>query len=1222
MRYLNKIIFLNSAHIPYAEVKLDGNVHFIGTQGVGKSTLLRAILFFYNADKLRLGIPKEKKSFDAFYFPYANSYIVYEVMRENAAYCVVAAKSQGRVFFRFIDAPFQQDWFIDEHNVVHSEWGRIREHIGAKIQITAQVTSYEMYRDIIFGNNRKHEMIPYRKFAIVESAKYQNIPRTIQNVFLNSKLDADFIKDTIIRSMSDEDISVDLDFYRSQIKEFEQEYRDVMLWFTKNKNGEVPVRKMAEKVMNAYRDLIYTQKQIGEGRAELNFAEKQALHEIPLVKEEQAKAETERERLLRLMGELQQKYTNERDGLIRDIGIISDLLKKIREKRLHYEQMQIEEIIKRVSCEELLIQELEQVRSMKSELTRAYEDVLSKYRLLFEKLETDFHTFENSQQARINVRNAEIGGKQEELMQQLRVEEEKVRTTQEEKVQTVDNRIRQLRDEQAQCNLKLQKVKYEHPHQKEMSDCEDGINELRKKDKELELNIRQQQGEIKQLRQECEWKVKELKWEFQAKMETVRKERSAIEEQLQTLEVLIEKRKGSLCEWLEKNKPDWQETIGKVADEELVLYNNELQPQLVNKEATLFGVSLNLTAIERSVRTPEEMKQERDRQQAARQLCTDRLTRLTEEEGEAVSSLEKKYSKQIHSILEEQHLMEAERMQIPAKLKNLQADYASWKTKEEEWKRGCTEELKAQLDEIGHRLYVAEGEKQKYLDEREKLLKACRKVYNDSRTELRKELEEFVAGVQQEVDRMKQQTAEREKELKQAQENELNGKGADTVTIRKYDDRLAEINKELEFISKSRPQVLYYERDKAELFDKEPATRSRKKELDAKLIALNECFALKKEKLQLQKKGADEHLDRIGKELHLLEDGLKKVDMFRKDETFCPPSVTEIGEKPTRKSCDVIVEELKSLIVSTIKKTDEFKKAVTQFNGNFSSKNTFHFRTELVGEQDYYDFASNLCEFVDNDKISDYQKHISERYTDIIRRISQEVGGLTRNESEIHRTIKDINDDFVKRNFAGVIKEIALRPLQSSDKLMQLLLEIKRFCDENQYNMGKVDLFSQASREDVNATAVRHLLSFMKFLLDEPGRRRLALADTFKLEFRVKENDNDTGWVEKIANVGSDGTDILVKAMVNIMLINVFKEKASRKFGDFKIHCMMDEIGKLHPNNVKGILDFANCRNILLVNSSPTTYNVEDYRYTYLLSKDGRSNTQVVPLLTYNKIEK
>ena len=46
MRYLNKVVFVNSAHVPYAEVKVDGNVHFIGTQGVGKSTLLRAILFF------------------------------------------------------------------------------------------------------------------------------------------------------------------------------------------------------------------------------------------------------------------------------------------------------------------------------------------------------------------------------------------------------------------------------------------------------------------------------------------------------------------------------------------------------------------------------------------------------------------------------------------------------------------------------------------------------------------------------------------------------------------------------------------------------------------------------------------------------------------------------------------------------------------------------------------------------------------------------------------------------------------------------------------------------------------------------------------------------------------------------------------------------------------------------------------------------------------------
>ena len=111
---------------------------------------------------------------------------------------------------------------------------------------------------------------------------------------------------------------------------------------------------------------------------------------------------------------------------------------------------------------------------------------------------------------------------------------------------------------------------------------------------------------------------------------------------------------------------------------------------------------------------------------------------------------------------------------------------------------------------------------------------------------------------------------------------------------------------------------------------------------------------------------------------------------------------------------------------------------------------------------------------------------------------------------------------------------------------------------------------------------------------------------------------NDTNWVERINNVGSDGTDILVKAMVNIMLINVFKKKAARKSGDFIIHCMMDEIGRLHPNNIKGILQFANSRNIYLINSSPTSYNPFDYKYTYLLSKHG-VKTRVDKLLKRTK---
>ena len=182
MRHLNKIIFLNSANIPYAEVMLDGNVHFAGTQGVGKSTVLRALLFFYNADKMRLGIQQGQKSFEEFYFRYSNSFIVYEVKTENSAYSILTYRSQGKAVFRFIDAPYQKSWFVDDSGRVESDWIRIRERIGIN-DISAKIDTYEQYRNIIFGNthDRSHR---YDKYAIVESSKYQNIPRSIQNVFL------------------------------------------------------------------------------------------------------------------------------------------------------------------------------------------------------------------------------------------------------------------------------------------------------------------------------------------------------------------------------------------------------------------------------------------------------------------------------------------------------------------------------------------------------------------------------------------------------------------------------------------------------------------------------------------------------------------------------------------------------------------------------------------------------------------------------------------------------------------------------------------------------------------------------------------------------------------------------------------------------------------------------------------------------------------------------
>ena len=353
MRYLNRVVFIQSAHVPYAEINLDGNVHFIGTQGVGKTTLLRAILFFYNADKLKLGIQKEKKAFDAFYFEYPNSYIVYEVMRENGPFFIVAFKYQGRVAFRFVDTEYKKEYFVNSLGEVYSDWSAIRNEIGKDVYCSGIVDIYENYRDIIYGNRREVKPQMYR-FALSESANYQNIPRTIQNVFMNSKLDADEIKKTIISSLDDDEAFVDLTYYRSQVASFEQQFKDISLWYRKDGKGQVEIRNLADKVNGKYRDLLALGTAIKDACSQLRYAQRRDDEALPEIMRSLTEQREEHSRQARLISEEEGKHNKQQQGLNREIGALDGKLKELKRLRTYYESIKIGKIIELVESEDRL----------------------------------------------------------------------------------------------------------------------------------------------------------------------------------------------------------------------------------------------------------------------------------------------------------------------------------------------------------------------------------------------------------------------------------------------------------------------------------------------------------------------------------------------------------------------------------------------------------------------------------------------------------------------------------------------------------------------------------------------------------------------------------------------------------------------------------------------------------------------------------------------------
>ena len=1215
MRHLNKIIFLNSANIPYAEVQLDGNVHFAGTQGVGKSTVLRALLFFYNADKMRLGIQQGQKSFEEFYFRYSNSYIIYEVKTEHSAYSIMTYRSQGKAVFRFIDAPYQKSWFVDDSGRVESDWIRIREHIGNK-EISAKIETYEQYRNIIFGNthDRSHR---YDKYAIVESPKYQNIPRIIQNVFLNSKLDADFVKNTIIQSMTDEEDSIRLSDYRHLVADFEQEFDEIDCWYKKDSSGEITVRNKAAKVIETYHLLIALDYEMTQTWHQLNHVVGYTHEQLPLVEEEIHEIRGSLGKIKEKIDAIQLEYEKEHDRLTKEISKREQRLDDIRKKRKHYEGIGIKAIIEQVEQEPKLINEKTQKEKLLHVLEEQYKDVTEKYKALFAALEDEWSKFEIAMKEKLQRYRDSIQTERDRCVKIRDQRKKSVEDAYSVWLSASDERLTTFQVNHNLADKRLSELKYWHPMEKETSSCKEDIRNLQIQEQELKSQLSVTTNCLKALRQELELKDEQIKLDYARRHEEAQGQLNKLQAELAETEALLARWKGSLYDWLTQNKPGWEDTIGKVVDEQQVLYAQGLSPQLSNN-GNLFGVSLNLEAIPIHHRTPDDYRSLQKQQAEAVSTKKNEMVNLQIQCENEQERLRNNYRGRISELSEKETIHRFQLGQIPIKIKDAETRLHQAEKKVQEMVAAEREKRMTVYNETRLALENEKTDRASQRTKRDKNWKAADTEYNAAIRNLDSQFDAFRQKQTEEKANKKNDIDERRLMLERQERDELKGKGADTNAIDLCRHDLASVQTVLDKISEQRHFVIEYRKDEEELFSHEQEFREEKKQFEAKDANTHQQYEVRRKRLESELTEKTEQLKQKQSAVDTMKDGLKQYNQLCQVENILPEVfLNDDVVLPSSTALTDLVVQMRGAVNKKRQKMEELKRATNSFNSHFGVNNTFHFITPQYDE-DYLSFALNLQEFIENDKIEVYRSRVSDHYNTILRSVSREVGMLMNHSAEIRSIIAEVNRDFQERNFAGVIHSIELRAEESSDRMILLLRQIRDFTEENSLTIGELNLFSGEDHDKVNEKVVDYLKKFMKQLQKEPSRTELTLSDTFRLQFRIQENDNNTGWVERINNVGSDGTDILVKAMVNIMLINVFKTRASRKNGDFIIHCMMDEVGKLHPSNVSGILQFANVRNIYLINSSPMGYNADLYKYNYLLTKDGKSQTHIKRLMTIN----
>lgn len=1215
MRNLSRIIFINSANIPYSDdIYLDGNVHFIGTQGVGKSTILRAILFFYNADTQRLGISVEKQNYTDYYFPYSNSYIVYEVTTENGAFCILSFKSMNRVSYRFINSPYRKEFFIDENRVAYSENDRVRAVLDQyKVEYSRIIYTYDEYRNILYGNGTSPE---FQRYSLMESKQYQNIPRTIQNVLLNSKLDAEFIKKTIISSLNENETAIDLNSYKEHLKNFETRLKDIEE-FQKRET-----RKQAGEITLLSQQTSKLQNGLVQNCRELVTAFHKAENTIPQWREKLQRAEADKSQLIRKRQELQEESRKRCDKLQEALAVLNNELQKALTKEKDYQKKKIEEIIERSSKKEEWKNRQTGLQEEQRILTSQYMEISTKYKSLIQSLDEQWNKIHEAKIKQLDALNNAYN----ERLEESRKEYQQYTDSLYQEYETLSQQLHPLKaQKQSELNAMDYQIKLcrkENFFEEEQQELKERIQSYANCHMERKNRINNAQLTIKELSINWEEEQQKQLKEKDATLQQLQLEMQQLRLRLDELQAFLNNSKDTLQGWLKENKKGWEETIGKLCDES-ILWQRGLFPQTsIEGGNSFYGITINLNGIHRHIKSIDDYISEKENGEKRLEEITAAMQRLQAEKEELQELLKRKYQPQIKE-------QKARIAQIEYELEQLERQYQQDMLDLEEWKKRAEAERTAKISQL-------ENEKLQRTAELEEI--------NSKLNNLNQEKADKLNSTKQEWNRLQQTLAEEKKaqadligkEEKEEQQRissvkaeyeadmqkELHSQGADTERLQDIADQLGKLEKELAFIKDNATLVIEYQKDKRDLIDRIPGW---KREHDEQKHLLN----LERETLKVETSALQEKIDRLNKEVEEAEENVRELqknleayskisayEWYKPHQDIFHPENPQPTATQTTRSCIELIDELTRQANQFMQVQSKLRKEVNLFTGHFDEDNTFKFAVKFNEDWEYVRFADELHDFVEENRIDEYIRRINNEHWDTFKRISMDTSMLTSSEDDIQEVINEINKGFATCNFVGVIQRIEMKVEESSNRVVNTLREIQKYYQDYGYDLSpETNLFSSAKEQLVKEEAITLLRNFIREI-HAYRYDSIRLYDSFELRFRIVENGNDTGFIEKIANVGSEGTDILVKAMINIMLLNVFKEGASRKFKDFKLHCMMDEIGKLHPNNISGILKFANDRNIVLINGSPTELNRDAYKHVYLLTKGTQNKTRIARLIS------
>lgn len=1211
MKHLNRIIFINSASMRYEELELDGNIHLSGFSGAGKTTIERAILYFFTADQRNLGIDlNSQETFVQHYFASGDSHIVYEVKKDDGAFCVILTNSENRIQYAFVDSPYRKEWIVDPvTRMVSSSWSEITKNIPQHIDRDL-VINIKDYIEILWGCHRDHK---YARYMLAESKGYDNLLKSLKNVFLHSGFSHDGLKTNIVCSLSDNNPSINLVQLRSRLQDYLAISEDLQMWYKVSPKGENKTRQLAKEIIDNYFSYLEKIKKIHSTLCFLQYAVDNASKTLPMLE----KSKLENNALVLQFAEEIRKtklsFENEKKEVTGKIAVLREKLAKINSLKVKYAN--INDIIENVATIPAVELELRTKGELLQKLRNANLSIEDKYKSMALDLKESYQKIVDEINKAIEERRKLSEEEKAAAEKDKDAALKKTETIFTEQSAIINTALTSLRAELMDISKAVARVEATQFFAKDIQDKKDEISSIEKEIISTTANITLEKGRYNTVKDEGLSNEKRINSEYNAIKEKFDKEKSEHESRLQEINGILSRYNDSLYFWLQEEKKGWQSNIGKVIDGR-ILYRTDLHPEHVPNapDNSFYGVHIAEENIENQPFSPEDYEKERDSINTRIDEIHKLLREKALEKDELIKNNNEEYGKKlssIHETIAKFELDNSTRSQKIIRIKDIIKDLQEKAKTEKE----------RQLNDLHGKEAVKSEEIEKKNKEltqitadKDNTIMVIMTSFNESVGKITSAFNEFVGKREQEKTEEKGKYDKQLAALDVQKQQELSGKGVDTNRINILSNEAESLSRKLKGLNEQKVTVEKYKESKSEYLDHEQefVQELRKQEINFDNFdkELDKLVKTKQAELDGAKSKADECENKIKQINNDLDAYNNKkyvyANAFIADGHIEPQETTSpIGE---------LINDYRDLIGYKNDNLNDLKKLVNKFNGLFKA-NIFNLPQGCTVDDDYLKYARSLNEIVNTETIDEYSIGQNSVYIKTLQVIRMSVDNLLKRKATVEGIISELDREFRSAKLPSVIQEIRLRRADIRDELYDCLLAIYNFVESNDAILPGVSLWVSQSEFDKVRIEMHELLSSFVNILFKPGnneREEFTLEDMFSIEFRITENGQTQGWLSQIPKViGSTGTGIMIKMLLNIMLISISKKKTLKKEERFFLHCILDESENLPPEYIRDILDFSTDRGIYLILGSPSTLDPISFKRNYELFKDDCFRTRV-----------